>query len=251
MRSLKIYTVLVAALFVVLLVAAATILVHQAEESGRQQMRVQMLDTARALTQVVDARLDGYEQLLVALAASQAMERRDFAALDGQARRALVDPNAWVILADRQGNQMINTRLPRGAKLPRGPLPEAAWRELDTGKARRCNLVRGLVEPHVLCVDWPIMEGGQARYTLSVIFQPALLQRVIDSQRVPNGRFATIIDREGTVIWRNAAPERFVAKKATPDLRRRSNMKLTRGKAVRSAAVSVEVCPSGPFRTML
>jgi PAS domain S-box-containing protein len=199
---------------------AAAVLVKQAEAVGREQTRGQLLDTTRALSLVVDRQLDGYAQLLRSLAASEAMQRGDFAALDRQARAALQDEDAWITLADRRGNQLVNTLLPAGAALPKGELPPAVWAELDTGRPRVCNLANGMAERRILCVDLPVMQGGRAAYKLSVIFRPRLLQRIIEAQRVPAERYATILDREGVVVWRNAAPERYVGRPATADMLR-------------------------------
>ena len=210
-----------AAVFVLLLVGAAVVMVRQAEAVGRSQTRAQLQDTTRALAQVVDAKLEGYRQLLVTLAASQAMERGDYRELDRQARAALSDSEAWIVIADRDGTQRVNTRLPPGAALPRAALDPRLLADLDSGRPRYCNLVQGLLERQLLCVDVPLMRNGQAVAMLSVMIKPRLLQRIIDAQAVPTGRFATILDRHGVVVWRNAHPERFVGKMATFDVQRR------------------------------
>lgn len=218
MRSLRTYLLLATTAFIILLAMAAAGLVRQAEQAGRAQIRGQLLDTTRALALVVDGRLEGYERLLRALATSDAMRRVDVQELDRQARAALKDENAWITLADRHGRQLVNTRLPSGARLPEGALSESVWRELDTGRSRVCNLAAGLVEHRIVCVDVPVMQDGRAAYLLTVVIRPPLFQRVIDAQRVPKNRYATILDREGRVIWRSIDPDKYVGHLGTPDM---------------------------------
>ncbi|TFI58601.1 PAS domain S-box protein [Sphingomonas parva] len=220
LRSIRTYILGLAALFAILLTAAAAVLVREADAWGRAQTEAQLVDTTRALSQVVDARLGAYQRLLGALAASPSLRAGDFAALDRQARTALNEPDAWVMLSDRNGKQLVNTRLAPGSPLPTGQYPPNVLAALDTGEPRVCNLATGVVEKRILCVDWPIMADGRAEYVLSVIYRPRLLQGIIDAQRVSEGRYATILDRNGVVVWRNVRPDRFVGTPGTPDLLR-------------------------------
>ncbi|VWX49372.1 PAS domain-containing protein [Novosphingobium sp. 9U] len=218
--SIRVYLVALSACFALLLVAAATILIHQAEAAGRAQTQEQLLDTTRALSQVVDSRLGGYERLLRAMSASDAVRQMDLGEIDRQARLAVPEQDAWVLLSDRSGRQLVNTRRPRGAALPTGVFSPGIWPELDAGRSRVCNLAKGVIEDHILCVDVPIMRNGRAEHVLSIIFRPRMLQSIISAQKIPNSRFAAILDRRGVVVWRNVNPGRFVGKPATPDMQR-------------------------------
>lgn len=216
--SLRSFLLLASVAFALLLVSTAGVLVQQAERAGRLQTQAQMIDTTRALALVVDNQMVAYEHLLRALAASEAMGRLDLDEIDRQARQALREEDAWITLSDRDGVQLINTLKPPGADLGRADLPASLWRELDTGRPRVCNLVAGIVERRVLCVDVPVMRDGRAAYMLSVVFRPRRLQQIVTAQRVPKERYATIVDREGRVVWRSVDPERYIGHAATPDM---------------------------------
>jgi PAS domain S-box-containing protein len=218
LRSLRKFILALAAFLVALLIAAAAALVAQAEASARDRVRAELLDTTRALSQVVDARLRGYQELLEALAASDAMRRGDFAEVDRQARATLQDPEAWIVLFDRDGRQRVNSRLPPGARPPSDRLDAKVLHEFDKGRPRVSDLTAGRSDPHILCVDVPVMIDGQARYHLSVVFRPQLLQRIIGDQRIPPNRFAGVLDGNDRVIWRNSLPERFVGQTPVPAL---------------------------------
>jgi PAS domain S-box-containing protein len=219
--SLRRYLVSVAVLLVLLICAAAAVLIVQVDRYGRDQSARQILATSRALSLVVDSELQRYEAMLHALAMSESLERNDWAAFDGHARRLLSGPGAWIILADRNGRQWVNTRLPPGSPLPVGRTPPEMWPVLDAGKTHFCNLARGEVERRIVCVDVPIMRNGRAAYHLSVVMRPDQLSWVTERQRLQSGSFGTLLDRKGMVIWRNVDAARYVGKPGTPDFLRR------------------------------
>lgn len=114
----------------------------------------------------------------------------------------------------------MNTRLPQGSALPAAAPPPGLWAELDRGGTRVCNLARGVVEPRIVCVDLPVVRDGRAAFMLSVVMSPDQVGRAIRSQHLPPGSFTTIIDRQGTVIWRDTAADRFIGKPAPAHIRR-------------------------------
>ncbi|HEY8615700.1 HWE histidine kinase domain-containing protein [Phenylobacterium sp.] len=219
MQSLRLYLVSMATLLVLLLGLATALAVRQVYDFGRAQTERQLLDTTRALSLVVDAQLRSYEAMLQGLRTGGAVQDEDWAAVDLQARRLLAGRDAWIVLYERQGRQLVNTRLPPGAPLPAGQLPAEAWAVLDQGRSRVCNLANGLVERNILCVDVPVMRDGRAAFGASVIFKPQLLDRVLTGPMLREGRFATVVDRQGAVIWRNVDPDRFIGRPATADVR--------------------------------
>ncbi|HEV2568214.1 sensor histidine kinase [Sphingomonas sp.] len=206
-------------LLLLLTLAAAAYVVREINLLARQRAEIQLLDTTRALSQVVEGQLRQFETMLLALAGDEALQRGDYAAFDRRARALLAGPDAWIVIGDRRGKQLVNTRLPAGAPLLTGRPPIKAFKTLDRGRTHICDLTQGIVSKQILCVDVPVRRGGRVDHHLSVVFKPSFLQRILDRQRIPRSRFATIIDSSGTVVWRSAAPERFVGKPATADLR--------------------------------
>ena len=167
LRSIRVY--LVALVLICLLVAATAfaVVVAQVNAANRQQIEAQARENARALSQAVDAKLERAGGLLSALSISRAAADHDWARLDEQARAALPDDDAWVVVQDRSGRQLVNTRLPAGAKLPTGAPPREMWESISRGKQHICNLVEGVVEQHIVCVDAPVVavlevNGGTA-----------------------------------------------------------------------------------------
>lgn len=218
MRSVQQYLVAVAMLLVALICTAAALTIHQVDRFGRAQSEQQLLSITRALSLVVDGEHKRYRAILDVLSTANSVEREDWDEFDRRARRVLSGSQAWIVVADRSGRQLVNTRLPRGAPLPGGTLPPALWAELDRSGSRICNLAKGRIEPQILCVDRAVIRGGRAAFSISVIMKPATLGKVMTGQ-VQRGSFATVIDREGIVAWRNVAADRFIGKPATADVR--------------------------------
>ncbi|HEX8533550.1 MAG TPA: PAS domain S-box protein, partial [Allosphingosinicella sp.] len=214
------YLVTVAVLLVLLICAAAAILLYEVDRFGRTQSEQQLLATTRALSLVVDGELKRYEATLQALSGSEELAREDWPAFDRKARALLSGQDAWIIVGDRAGRQLVNTRLAPGAPLPSGTPPPHMFAELDSGKSRICNLSRGYLAPNILCVDLPVMRGGRAALHVSVVMLPSRIGSAMVRQRMQKGAFTTVIDRRGIVVWRNVGAERFVGKPATADIRK-------------------------------
>lgn len=65
----------------------------------------------------------------------------------------------------------------------------------------------------------PIRRGDGARHAIAVAFTPALLDGALSRDTIRKGHIVALLDRNDVVIWRNVAPDRFVGRPATPDLR--------------------------------
>ena len=215
MRSIRVYLFALVAICLVLAASAFGLLVHQTSAINRQQVEAQAQETTRALSQAVDQELERAVGVLAALGASEAAEKRDWAAFDRQARAALRSEDSWIVVHDRTGQQFVNTMLPVGARLPKATPPRDMWRELASGKPRVCNLARGAIEPHIVCVDAAIGPGPRPEYAVSMIFRPRAFGSIVTRANVGSGNIATLVDRSNRVIWRNIKPAEFIGKQAT------------------------------------
>jgi len=218
MRSLRASLVTMAALLAILFIAGAAILLHQLDGFARAQSERQLLDTTRAASLVIDGELRRDIAILETLRATDAVRRRDWRIVDAAARRLDLGPDAWITVGDRDGQQRLNTHLPVGARLSRGALPAEAWRTLDGGQNRACNLINGLVERQIVCVDVPIMESGKAAYHLTMMLRPRHFAQFVEPLGRGATRYATIVDRNGFVIWRNIEPVKYIGTRARPFL---------------------------------
>ena len=215
MRSIRVYLFALVAICLVLATTAFGVVIAQTDATNRQHAEAQTRETAKALSQAVDGKLERAMGVLAALSTSNAALARDWPTLDQQARAAFRDRDAWIIVQDRSGRQLVNTRLPRGATLPSGLPPVEMWKAIANGKPRTCNLVNGCVERQIVCVDAPIGEGPAPEHAISVVFRPASFGSIITRDNVRAGNIATLVDRSGKVIWRNIKAREFVGHSAS------------------------------------
>ena len=215
MRSIRVYLFALVATCLILAITAFGLVFAQADTINRQHSEAQIRETAKALSQAVDGKLERATGVLAALGTSNAAVSSDWKTLDQQARAAFRDHDAWIVVHDRHGQQLVNTGLPPGAVLPAGPPPPAMWNTFSENKPHICDLSRGRIERYIVCVDTPIGGSAAPAYAISVMFRPAAFGSIITRENVRAGNIATLVDRSGKVIWRNVRPDRFIGHRAT------------------------------------
>lgn len=196
-------------------------LIYEAQRGYRAVLERQLLETARALSLVVDRQLGQAEAFLQGLATSPHIATGNYEAFYEQARAALPDASKWIVLEDLEGQQLVNTRLPWGAPLPRGPSRPLEYApQLAEGRTSVSNLLPSRVHNRpILAVVIPLFRQRQLQAVLMVVMLPEHLSSVLADQRVPDDWIASIIDREGTIVARTRAGNLFVGKPATEDVR--------------------------------
>ncbi|MFN7140131.1 MAG: GAF domain-containing protein, partial [Limisphaerales bacterium] len=206
-------TITLTALFLGLL------LVGQSFRNERRAVERHLSATARALANGVDLQLGQYEALLKGLATFPSLNRGDIEAFDRAARAVVSGRDIWVVLADETGQQLINTRVPRGDLLPRSEVMPGVREAMKEGRTFISNVAIGEVaKGPVLFVAIPVQQGGRTLMLALVTVPSVFAEGIAVRNLAPNGTVA-IIDRNGVVAARNRAPERFVGKQATGDLR--------------------------------
>jgi signal transduction histidine kinase/ActR/RegA family two-component response regulator len=191
-------------------------LLQSAYHRDREYVERHLLETARALSLVVDRQFAQAETALWALAASPYLESGDLAALDAQARRILRTPNNWFLL-EGTGRQLVNTYLPPGASLPEIASQEH-WRSSDGKQVHVSNLFRGTIAQQPAVGSSLIVQRGDRQYFLSVIMLAKEFNSLLAEQDLPPNWVRTVLDGAGTVVARNREADKFVGRPATPDV---------------------------------
>ena len=217
LHSVRAYLLTLVAICIVLATCAFAFLANGAIEASRKQAEAQTLETAKVLSQAVDRELEHSIGILTALRESRAANRQEWSVLDQQARAALNgNSDAWIVVQDRSGRQLVNTRLRPGAPLPQAIPPQRMWQELRGRKQRVCDLVQGQVEKHVVCVDAAIGDGNQ--FAISMMFSPQFFESIVRREGVSEGSIATLVDGDARVIWRNPGGLGYVNRQASGEM---------------------------------
>ena len=200
-------------------VALVLLLTLQAYRQERARVGEHLVATVRALSALVDHEIGTSEALLTGLAASRDLDTGDFEAFDVRAR-ATVDPNErWIVLADLDGQQLVNTRMERRWQLPRHDFSGEFAAAMHAGRSYISNIVPGPITARpVFYVAVPVMREGQLRYTLSLAIRPNAFAEIVAPSRFSPGTVVSVLDRAGVIAARNPHGERYVGAKATPDI---------------------------------
>ncbi|MBY0430151.1 MAG: cache domain-containing protein, partial [Rhodospirillales bacterium] len=202
-------------------VMAAGFLVLHAYQYKRSLIEQHMLETARALTLTVDRDLASIQSAQQVLATSPHLVSGDLAGFHAQAREVLRGfPGADIILAEANGQQMVNTYRRFGEVLPKRNAPALVQRIFETGKPVISDLFLGAVTKRPLIgVDVPVFADGRVVYDLSMTLPADRLGAILAQQRLPSQWTGSILDSNRVIVARTSEPEKFVGRQAGPALR--------------------------------
>ncbi|WP_243362579.1 response regulator [Fundidesulfovibrio terrae] len=210
---------------------SAGYLVHYSFENKRALIGRHMLETARALSLVVDRELVSIQAALTALATSPSLDTGDMAAFHAQVREVLQSyPGSDIIMADVSGQQIINSYLPFGAPLPKRNNPEGVRRVFETGVPNISGLFKGAVTGRALIsVDAPVKDGDRVVYDLGMSVPSSRFDSILALQQFPADWVGTIVDANSVIVARTLDPEQSVGKPLPPGSRLRAARDLDEG----------------------
>jgi signal transduction histidine kinase len=192
-----------------------------AYRDARSTVSMAALETAKALSLVVDREMAHRAGILKTLAASPSLDRGDFAAFYEQAKAVAPGVDTTVILVDPDGHQLLNTRVPLGtANLPRLMNMPPAIAPVTSMQVTDLYMAP-LGMQYSFGVRVPVVRDGKVRWYVSMGSFATQLQRIFEQQPLPPGWLGTLVDRQGYVVARNLNPAASLGKRATDDMRER------------------------------
>jgi two-component sensor histidine kinase len=158
---------------------------------------------------------------LQVLALSQALQRGDFEAFrhDAEAFLTRFSDHQTIVVADREGRQVFNTRATRGQALPVRAMRAGTGQVFETRRPVYSPLFTGSVtgEP-IVTITVPVFRGGEVILDLSFNPSVAEFQRILERQR-PGERWTfSFFDQNGVNFARLPNPERTLGQRASPTL---------------------------------
>ena len=144
-------------------------------QRANEVQRTSLLYAARSIAAGVDAELGKYVALLEALSRSPALLDDNLDAFEAEARRAFpAGGDAWVLVSDTDGQQLMNTVAQPGQPLPRRkPIAIAALhRAFSTRSIVITDLFRGPVtQDWLVNIEVPIFKGGLPYRGLAIVIR--------------------------------------------------------------------------------
>ena len=198
--------------------------VDRVVNAANEAQRTSLLYAARSVAAGLDAQLDRYIVLAKFLASSPHLLEDDLGEFEAEARRAFASvTDSWVIVADLDGRQIMNTASKARQPLPqRTPLGIAAQkRALETHSIQVSDVRVGLVsDKWISTIEVPIFRNGEPYRELAVTMSMGGFLRLLNEQRMPQGWLAGIVDRQGRFIARVPYQDRYVGKLASESWRK-------------------------------
>jgi two-component sensor histidine kinase len=221
--SIRIRLMLIALAVAVPFLLLSAGIVWQLAETERQTRREAILFSARTLMNAVDATLSKHVAVARMLSTSPALMADDLEAFRKEAERAMPAlSGGWVVISDRDGQQILNLLRPAGEPLPRRSARalETQRRALDTGQIQISDVfIGGVTQRPLVGVEVPILRPGRPPLDLILIMETTLFLPLFDQQYLPDGWLGGLIDRKGNFIARSRDHDRNVGQPASEGFR--------------------------------
>jgi hypothetical protein len=199
------------------LIALGVLLLVNVSE-GREARGQEFIATARAVSAAIDQELVLGLATGAAVAASEALERGDWASAKVRAARVARGPDRWLSLTDEQGRQLFNANPEARPSSAWAVTPENIRLARETGSPRVSDLIEGSATGRkVVAVDTPVQHEGQA-LNLAYLIDPSRFLAAVSQSHLPSDAMVTVLDRQYRVVARSRLPERFIGVLATPDV---------------------------------
>lgn len=203
-------------------IAVTTFIILRSFNQERANLERDLVGTARALTQAVDAEFDGARSALLILAWSSHLESGDLARFYADAQqvvRATKSDN--IVLTDADGQQIFNTLQPFGALLPLEDSHNRTHELSEDGHPVVSNLVTDAdSQKSVFRIEVPVLSDGKPRYRLAMGIRPERLNEILLRQKMPADWTTAIVDNNGTIVARTIGGDKVVGKEVSPGLKR-------------------------------
>jgi signal transduction histidine kinase/ActR/RegA family two-component response regulator len=239
---LRTYLVILVLAAVIPLLVFTAFVVRRDVEAQRDTLLFGMQNTVRALSLAVDREVQTSLAILETLAASTSLTTGDLKGFHELCIRAIAGrKDAWIILFDRSGQQLVNSSRPFGSPLPNPfrqsgpPATDPRYPNLPLGGAAPVRKALETAQPVVsdlfvaldsqrptIGVGLPIVRDGVPVYVLEMSVDRSGLLRLLLDQQPPRDAEVSLLDGKGLIIARTTDPVRLVGLPIAPELARQA-----------------------------
>lgn len=217
----QLFALVLSVLLPAVLAALLAILYVYREEQATQEMGLE--EAARTFSYLVDNELRSRQAILTTLANAPSLLEGDLEKFYEYAKKSAPSPDTAIILVDKSGRQIFNTRRPLGSELPTrrnssiGDLMKA-----DGGTAALVSdvFVASIAKRYEFIVQVPIMKEGEIQNFLVMGVNAAVMQALLSKQNFPEKWLGAIVDRQGLVLARSRDADKFVGRKSDDRLQK-------------------------------
>lgn len=217
--TLRAWLLLLAALSTLPLLLLALSVLWSYQNDQQQALQERLKARTEVLAQSVGERVKTAVTALQGIADSNAAMTLDVSALYAHAQRMVAHNTDFraITLVQGDGRLLFLTSLPLGSTMPAAGAPQLVTEALRTQSPNVSGPFDSPIRPDekLVAVTVPIVRDGVATHVLRMILSTNSISEMIDERRLPAQWVAGIADRQGTLVARSRAPERFVGQRVT------------------------------------
>jgi len=185
-----------------IILGAIWVLINQADNV----QRTSLLYSARTIAAAVDAELGKYIVLAESLAGSPALREDNLDAFEAEVRRKVPSARSvWVLVADINGQQLVNTMAQPKQPLPRrNPMAiEAQRRATATGDTVISDVMQDpIAQGWIVTIEVPIFRDGELFRGLAIVIRAQEFLSLLSARDIPRNWLVRIIDSQSRYVVR-------------------------------------------------
>jgi signal transduction histidine kinase len=175
-------------------------------------------ETARSTSLLIDSEIAIAEASINNIANSQDVATDNFGRLHRLLSATRKSPLSWTLIADYEGNGLMNTLVPYGTPLARHSGTWAA-KVYDGQKTHVGGYFVGAQSKRgVVSVNVPLPPSAGKKYVVTQIFDPNYFNKIFRRNALPPSWIVGVSDAKGISIARNTNADRFVGSRVRPEL---------------------------------
>ncbi|MFC5549418.1 ATP-binding protein [Massilia aerilata] len=184
-------------------------------------------EVARSTSLLIDSEIAIAEASINNIANSQDIATDNFERLHRLLSATRKSPLSWTLIADYEGNGLMNTYVPYGTPLAR---KSGAWAaEIYDGQKTKVSgyFVGASSKRGVVSVSVPLPLSAGKKYVVTQIFDPDYFNKVFKRSTMPASWIVGVSGARGITIARSRNAARFVGTPVRPELRAASQASLS------------------------
>lgn len=215
--SIAWHLAILAAAIVIPAILFGALMVQIYAASERERTKRAADTRAQVLMEAVDRDLAVVMAQLNVLAENDTLQRGDLPAFYKRASRAVQELGYHLVLSDPAGQQILNTRRPYGAELPRMATTADVAEVVRTERAAVSDVFTGAIaQTPIYGIYVPVEIDGKIPYVLGASLPPTRILKIIEEQNLPDQWSAAVTDSKRVFVARRFDHEKFVGTKGQP-----------------------------------
>lgn len=212
--SIGTYLVVMATVITLPLILFVGYLMLRLEAEKRDDLQRETIEDVRVVSRNIDRRLQEIATSLNLLSQFPELESGNLAAFQGRVADSLKREGLYAILATKDGQQHLNTRVPFGKPLGKVPAEADLAKAIESRRITVSNIFFGSTSKEwVFNVTMPLdPELGSAGDALILTQNASDLSRLISTENLPRNWAVAIIDGTNRVVVSTAPDEAAIGK---------------------------------------